>query len=299
MRWGGNKLIVHLVGKLSYYSLSIDLETASLNVHAPPPKVTFDFARMGFAEPSGIVMLHNLTRYLAYQGVAVFYQNFTVASSGLQFLDGAGFFENVLGKKAFPFTRLKNTTLSLREVRSMDARGWVDTTFLPWFSNCSHRPLPALGHFGTCIVEIFNNIKDHSAYEVGSIFAQWYPNIDELKLAIGDFGRGIPANVATVEPHLNKPAAIQRAFDEGFSTHSTPKNRGAGLDFLLQNVCGNLQGNMTVYSGGAAVYAAAGGQTTPLQLSLGNSGYTGTLFEIRLPTRYIQTSTPHEEELIW
>lgn len=293
------QITVRLTGSLTYPSVAIDMASAGLQVSAPPPNVTFDMAGVGFVEPSGVVMLHNLTRYLLSQGCNVFYGNYTVNRPGLTFLDGAGFFEDVLKKKAFSFTAPKATTLRLRQITSIDAHGWVINEFLPWFASCSRRSLPALGHFGSCISEIFNNIRDHSAYEVGSIFAQWYPNIDTLKLAIGDFGRGIPVNVATIEPHLTGALAIERAFDAGFSSRSTPKNRGAGLDFMRQNVCSILRGTMKVYSGGAAVHVAQDGHITHLHPILGNSGYTGTLFEIELPTHNIATITPDEEEMIW
>lgn len=292
-------ITVRLIGSLTYPSVAIDVADAGLRVSAPPPSVTFDMAGVGFVEPSGVVMLHNLTRYLLSQGCKVFYDNFTLPRQGLMFLDGAGFFEDVLHKKAFAFTAAKATTLRLREIRSIDAHGWVSAEFLPWLASCSRRSLPALGHFGFCISEIFNNIRDHSTYEVGSIFAQWYPNIDTLKLAIGDFGRGIPVNVATVEPQMTGAQAIERAFDAGFSSRSTPKNRGAGLDFMRQNVCASLHGTMKVYSGGAAVHVARDGHITHLNPILGNSGYTGTLFEIELPTHNIATITPDEEEMIW
>ncbi|WCR17398.1 sensor histidine kinase [Paracoccus alcaliphilus] len=294
-----SEIIVPLIGQLSYPSVVVDLNSAGLIVTIPPEMVIFDLARVGFVEPSGVVMLHNLTRFLIHQGCRVAYRNYAVQRPGLMFLDGAGFFEDVLKQKAFVGTRKQPTTLSLREIRTIDAHGWVQTDFLPWLSHCSRRSAAALGHFGSCISEIFNNIRDHSAHQVGSIFAQWYPNIDTLKLAVGDFGRGIPATVATVEPGLTGAAAIERAFAPNFTSQSTPKNRGAGLDFTLNNVCIGLNGMMTVYSGGAALQALAGGQIRHLNPIFGNSGYTGTLFEIILPTHAIPEFNPQEEEMIW
>jgi len=294
-----SEMVVSLVGALNYPSVAYDLDAAGLIVQSPPDTLIFDLARVGFVEPSGVVMLHNLTRYLHSMGCKVFYRNYNEPRPGLLFLDGAGFFEDVIRTKAFEGTRRKATTLSLREIRTIDAHGWVSSDFLPWLANCSSRSEAALGHFGFCISEIFNNIRDHSDHQVGSIFAQWYPNIDTLKLAVGDFGRGIPATVATVEPELAGATAIERAFDPKFTSQSTPKNRGAGLDFMRKNVCQSLNGTMTVYSGGAAVLARAGGQIVHLNPIYGNSGYTGTLFEIVLPTHRIPEANPEEEEMRW
>lgn len=293
------QLVIPLIGRLDYTSISIDISSAGFSYANPHKQVVFDFSKVGFVEPSGVVMLHNLSRYLHSQGTDVYYRNYNEPRAGLIFLDGTGFFEDAIRTKAFPFTSLKATTLRLREIRTIDAHGWVANEFLPWLSYCAQRPQAALGHFGSCISEIFNNIRDHSAYTVGSIFAQWYPNINSLKLSVGDFGKGIPATVATVEPHLAGAAAIERAFHPNFTSQSTPKNRGKGLDFMRRNVCLSLHGSIKVYSGGASVIAQRDGHICHLKPILGNSGYTGTLFDIELPTHQIAQFNPEEEEMEW
>lgn len=290
---------VKLVGNLTYSTILRHIDNAGLDVHSPPRGISFDFSLLGFVEPSGVVMLHNLCSYLTLQGCSVYLANCDADRAGLQYLDGTGFFQDSIGKKVFPYSSLKQTTMPLQKVRTADVAGWVPNHLIPWFQSCSGRPRSSLAHFGFCVSELFNNIQNHSSFEVGSFFAQWFPNINTLRMVIGDFGRGIPVNVATIDPQLSGAKAIMRSFDDGFSSHSTPKNRGAGLHFLRNNVCLSLGGEMYVYSGGAAVHAASDGQLMEIALSVGNSGYTGTLFDIKIPTGGITEDPTGEEDFEW
>ncbi|WP_183154019.1 ATP-binding protein [Paracoccus siganidrum] len=264
-----------------------------------PSEVRFDFSPLRFASPSGIVLLHNLTRFLVSRDIAVSYENYARQTEALRFIDDIGFFADHLGHHASPLARHRPTTCRLKEVHHQRSYEWIDGTFLPWFSNCANRPIGALAQLRVCLTEIFNNIRDHSSIEVGSIFAQWYPNKEELRLSVGDFGRGIPKNVWEVDPSLTPSQAIIRAFEPGFSTRGNPRNRGAGLGYLRDFVTEQMGGNLTLYSGGAAVYAGPSTQVTAVNVNLGNSGYTGTLVDINVPTVRIESVAPEAEDNIW
>lgn len=275
------------------------LRRAGLDLKAPPPAVAFDFSSIGFAEPTGVVFLHNLTRYLCGRGVEVTYVDCDRAGAALRFMDDIGFFEDQLGFRLSSSSRCRPTTLRLREVHQEDAPTWINTTFVPWLADCSNRPEATLGSLGTCISEIFNNIRDHSGAKVGSIFGQWFPNVDRLRIAISDMGAGIPATVARMRPDMTPEQTILAAFEDGFSTKSNPRNRGSGLDFLLNKVSKDLKGSLTVYSGRRVAHVQDGGRLAVLSAMLDDVGYTGTLFDIVMPTGQIAALSDDTEVDVW
>ena len=92
--------------------------------------------------------------------------------------------------------------------------------------------------FNRSLAELFNNILDHSNSSVsGYTTNQFYPQLKELKIAVCDFGVGIPFKI---NEYLNKhegkaitsQEAIVKAFELKFSTKSAPHNAGFGLDTL-------------------------------------------------------------------
>jgi hypothetical protein len=41
------------------------------------------------------------------------------------------------------------------------------------------------------MAEIFNNISEHSRYDIGSVFGQYFPNENAIIIAVSDMGLGI------------------------------------------------------------------------------------------------------------
>ena len=181
-----------------------------------PKEVAFDFSRMRFARPSGIVFLSNLSRFLVRNGCKVTYTNINPQSDAIRFLDDAMFFEQHLGRSLTPTSSVRATTQPLRAVHHEESHGWIGFTLLPWLSHCSGVPVTQMAELKTCLSELFNNIADHTDSGLGSIFAQWYPNERNLEVCIADFGQGIPATVGRVVDGLSDSEAISRALRTGF-----------------------------------------------------------------------------------
>ncbi|GEB35326.1 hypothetical protein [Brevibacillus parabrevis] len=121
---------------------------------------------------------------------------------------------------------------------------------------------------------------------------------NEVNIAISDFGIGIPSNVQSVIPGLTDSLAIQKATEQGFSTKSTPGNRGAGLDVLVKNVVKNNQGWVYIHSNHGIVKCKLGHNNDIAMEPSDISGfYPGTLFEIVLRTDTIEHV--EEEEFEW
>ena len=265
-----------------------------------PRSVIFDFSRMTFVRPSGIVFLSNLSWYLHLNGCAVRYEGMDTHRECIRFLDDSGFFEQHLGKSLRETCRIRSTTRPLHHLSLKESHGWLQTNLLPWLSDHSGVPSSELAEFKTCMSEVFNNIVDHTALDVGSIFCQWYPKEDKrLEIAIADFGQGIPATVRRVESNLDDASAILRAFDDGFSSQSTPQNRGAGLHYLRQNVVDNLGGTLTARSqSGVVTFNKSGNSLTSMPYMV--TGFCpGTMIEIVIQTDKIAFESGQVEDFQW
>lgn len=258
-----------------------------------PDRVIFDFSQMNFVVPSGIVFLSNLNLFLVRQGCHVKFQNMDITKDCIKFLDDSLFFEHHLGNKLRETSRPRQTTQPLIELRQQECHGWVHNTLAPWLSDISGIPIAGLAEFQTCISELFNNIENHSQFDVGSIFAQWYPQEKVLRIAVADFGQGIPETVRRVEPNLSDNQAIIRSFDEGFSSQSVPQNRGQGLYYLRQNVLDHLGGEVVVRSREGAVTFRKSGKSLTVVPYKAEGFCPGTMIEFNIRTDVIE----YEEEI--
>ncbi|WP_420337528.1 ATP-binding protein [Roseibium sp.] len=264
-----------------------------------PTEVDFEFSNLRFVRPSGIVFLSNVARYLHRSGCRVTFSGMRRETNCIRFLDDSKFFEQHIGQAICEGSSPRSTTQPLREVRHEQSHNWLRSTLIPWLSISSQVPEHDLYNVQTCISEIFNNINDHSSQDVGSIFAQWYPNERRVIISVADFGQGIPNAVRTVEGELSDPLAITRAFDNEFSSKSTPRNRGVGLFDLKQNVVGRFGGRVTVHSlGGAVEFRNVDGSVNTSTYNV--NGYCpGTLIDIELSTDRIEITNGERESFTW
>jgi anti-sigma regulatory factor (Ser/Thr protein kinase) len=264
-----------------------------------PADVSFDFSKMNFVVPSGIVFLSNLARFLVRQGSEVRFEGLDVGRDCIKFLDDSLFFEQHLGNKLAELSSPRSTTQPLVELRHQVCHSWIHNTLTPWLSNISGVPASGLAEFQTCMSELFNNISDHSTFDVGSVFAQWYPQQNNLKIAVADFGQGIPETVRRVEPSLSDSDAIIRAFDQGFSSQSTPQNRGQGLYYLRQNVLDHLGGKLTVRSREGAVTFGKSGNSLTVMPYKAQGFCPGTMIEFSIDTDMIEFEEENDGDFQW
>ncbi|GAA5225268.1 ATP-binding protein [Membranihabitans marinus] len=87
--------------------------------------------------------------------------------------------------------------------------------------------------------EVFNNIFDHSQSPVtGYILTQYYPKTKKLSFSVCDYGIGIPTSVKNTDQkdlaQMEDWEAILKSLEKGFSVKSNPRNRGFGLNNILE-----------------------------------------------------------------
>ncbi len=246
-------------------------------------ELIIDFNRVYFLETDDFVVLACLIESFVHYGC-----------SKIQFVGGSDKFnahlENIKFKNYWnqgfnrtSFTPSRNfTTLCLWKVTpdmiynySTHARKYFEDKFtdnkdlLPLASNMD---------------EVFNNILDHSGSIIqGYIITQFYPKNNQLSFSVCDFGIGIAKSInnylaSKEEPTLPDWQAIVEAVKQGVSVKSNPRNRGFGLDNIL---------NLTESSNGSLVIRSNFGyyeKTAGMNFNLGNmnSYFPGTLIKVRV-----------------
>jgi anti-sigma regulatory factor (Ser/Thr protein kinase) len=185
----------------------------------------------------------------------------------------------------------------LVQIAQAESHDWLENNLVPWLAGRLMISQVSLASIKVCVSELFNNIQDHTRYDIGSIFVQHFPNRENVTIAVSDFGAGIPHNVRTRE-NLQDAAAIIRAVQDGFTTGSTPRNRGAGLDILLQTVVRKNGGQVIIYSGDSMVRFSKLRDLVVPQASI--VGFCpGTTIEIVLRTNTIEVLPEESEDLQW
>lgn len=267
-------------------------------------KVVFDFARLKFVEPVGIVVLSNVIEYFRLLKCKVAFKNHSHSSPGIQFLDDSLFFQQYLGNKLFSKSRTRPTTIPLNLIHSRRAQDYLLNTLMPWVGDAVGMSSDSLVGTRVSLEEILQNVKDHSGVEVGCTFAQHFPNRNRIQIAISDFGSGIPSVVRTKLPHKSDAAALRLACEEGFTTKSNVQNRGAGLPTLIEYVARNNGGNVLIASGRGHLSAAP---TPRAQHPYKNTArtvdgyYPGTLVRVilRTDTLELAASDAKVEPFTW
>ena len=264
-----------------------------------PPKVIVDFSSLRFIRPAGVAFLSNLIHWLSIQGTTVDFENTDVENDAVRFLDDSLFFEQHRGSKLRSAAAPRGTTQPLVKIAHKDSHSWLDLTLVPWLADRLAITKTSLYTVKACISELFNNIQDHTQYDIGSIFVQHFPRENQVIISLSDFGAGIPDKVREKIPNLSDPAAIIQAVEEGFTTKSKPTNKGAGLDYLLRTVVLSNGGQVTIYSQ-AAIVRFERSVTDIESYTFPNVGFCpGTTFEISLRTDTIEVLPEEREELRW
>ncbi|MFM9940695.1 MAG: hypothetical protein ACKVP7_14520 [Hyphomicrobiaceae bacterium] len=264
-----------------------------------PAEVIVDFSRLTFIRPLGVTFLSNFFDWLLGHKIQVKLVGLEKYTAPLSYLDDSLFFERYLGRKLHPHSSPRVTTMPLISVAHQNSHEWLRNTMMPWLAARLGASRASLYPFQNCISEIFNNTKDHSTKDIASIFAQHFPNENIVRIAIADFGVGIPATARRIDKNLSDNAAIERAVRRGFTAKTTAGNQGIGLDDLMNSVVTinkgrvdilSLNGHVSFYSMGTGVAAQP----------LVSRGYCpGTTIDISLRTDTIEHVDEEPEELRW
>lgn len=261
-----------------------------------PSRIEFDFATLNFIRPVGIVFLHNLIRWLQEKKHEVAFKNYNREKKCISYLKDSQFFK-LYGIDCCGTCR--STTQPLIDVKHEHSFQWRNVYMIPWLSRQADKSEASFYGLANAIGELFNNIKDHSRYDIGSVFCQHFPSRNEISIALADMGVGIPHNVKKLRPSLSDADAIVEATKERFTTKSIPTNAGMGLDQLMRAVVIALKGSVTIYSqNGMVKFVHNGGLVQPCPYA--SVGFSpGTMIEISLDTSSIPNLDDDEGDIKW
>ena len=280
----------------SFISAAIDE-----NGDAKNKEIILDFAELKFIDPVAVVVLCNLIEYLSQGGVSISFKGINAPFTGAIFLDNAGFFRHYMSSPLRPHAVQQDTTLPLKLVESPRATPYLYQDLIPWLARRLMTTSIALSTVRVCLEEIFHNIKDHSGVGMGWVFAQHFPKLKEVHIAISDFGNGIPANVRKIRPMATGAEALSLAIQEGFTTKSNVQNRGAGLAVLTRYVTLRNGGGVFITSGNAYISVVPQGDAIKTTSRERLVTYPGTLIHVILKTDTLETlyEDIEPEEFSW
>jgi len=300
--------VIHIPSQLKGLTLArVVAQLDETTAGGMPDEFVFDFSGLRFIRPAGIVFLSNVMQWLSdAKGARVQLVGLDTSRDAIRFLDNSLFFEQHCGSKLNPESTPRPTTWPLTRVDMQQSHALLQMRMVPWAADTLGCEAGNLASYKTCISELFNNIVDHTRLDIGGIAAQYFPNGDFpfgdcIEVGVADFGLGIPATVRKVEPDVTDAEAIKLAFKEGFSSKSTPRNRGAGLPLLIDYLVGAAGGHVTVFSGNAIVEFRRGPDgRIASRVSSQDSFTPGTLIEITVPANFAsQVGDDDEGELEW
>jgi hypothetical protein len=284
-----------------------------LGLHRPK-EINFDFEKLSFIRPAGLVTLSNMVDLiqLKYPKTEIFYSvpdDYTEKPRefpAVDFLDDSLFFEKVMGQKLHPASNERKTTNGLKKLRNDTFdKGYINNT-ISWLKLNAKLKSKSLSFLDTALGEIFNNILDHSGSPIGgSAFAQHYPRTHEINLCIADCGMGI-ANTMKKEYTLDRDGnildtdakMINYATFHKVTTKSTPRNRGVGLEHLV-TIIENNKGFMRILSNQGSLVYNGNQQVSSKKRILTDLGsyYDGTLILLSINTKTLDEED--EEDLTW
>lgn len=249
-------------------------------------KIIFDFREIKEIFPVEVVVLSNLIEYFKKIKVKVELENYETGYESIRFLDEVGFFKLYLGGQVLTKHETKYCNMPLQLVTTEQNIGYLYFELIPWIATQSGLSNEeTLAPLRSCIEEVLHNIEYHSGVGKGCTFTHYDPGKSEIRIAISDFGRTIPASVRAVRQGLLDHEAIKVACEEGFTTKSNVRNRGAGLPNLIQYVTQRNNGTILIASGTGEISAVKDFETSKIIPRPSPGFYPGTLVRIILKTK--------------
>jgi anti-sigma regulatory factor (Ser/Thr protein kinase) len=262
-----------------------------------PRKIAFDFKKLKAIHVGGITALSNVIEFCRHMRIKTVFRNIDECEAH-RFLHGSGLLTQYHDVAAD--ARDRETFLPLQLVEYDRSFNHVSNQLIPWLARVLGHDERALTSLKAGLGEVFNNIKDHSTVNVGCSATHYDAAEDKIAICVADFGIGIPGRVREKIKLSNDQAAIAMACQQGFSTKTTPRNRGAGLHVLIQNVVARNHGTVIIHSG-EGIYSCVHDPDKPMKGTgrPAQGQYPGTMLYMTIPKSEFVPDDIDEEEFQW
>ncbi|UAM98380.1 ATP-binding protein [Polaribacter litorisediminis] len=199
--------------------------------------LTVDFNNIRFLETDDFVVLACLIESFYAQGSQVAFEGGSTSLNNHLFnIKFKEYWKEGFNRENFTLSK-NHTTLCLWKISQQmiyTYTNYAKEYFERFTDNKDLIPL------ASNIDEVFNNIFDHSKSPVsGYIITQYYPKNNKIIFSVCDFGVGIACSinndlVKKQEKPIEDWKAIIKSLERGYSIKSTPRNRGFGLNNILE-----------------------------------------------------------------
>jgi len=250
-------------------------ETEDINL------LTVDFNNVSFLETDDFVVLACLIESFYDQGSQVVFEGGTSSLNNHLFnIKFKEYWKDGFNRENFTLSH-NQTTLCLWKVSQQmiyTYSNYAKEYFERFTDNKDLIPL------ASNIDEVFNNIFDHSNSPVsGYIITQYYPKNNKISFSVCDFGVGIPYSINNdlikkQEKPLDDWKAILKSLERGYSIKSTPRNRGFGLNNILE-LTESSNGRLQILSNTGVVEKRSGEMYRGGNV---NFNFSGTLVKVEV-----------------
>lgn len=266
--------------------------------------VTFDFSNCWFLQQNAVAFLGGLARLIQYRHGNVRFAWETMHDDVCKNL-GKNDFTKAFGYGENPWV---GNTIPYREDAQLDKIGMMEYLKSYWLGRgWVHVSDPLRDAILGNVWEIYANAFDHSGSRIG-VFScgQHFPRLGLLKLAVADFGVGIPGNVRSYflrqgVPEdkvlsLSSDKALEWAFRRGTTTTVGGPGRGLGLDLLKSFVRVN-HGRLEIYSHNGYAFVSDAHETYTNRVAF----FQGTMVNItfRCDEKYYQLASEQPNESLF
>lgn len=263
-------------------------------------KISIDLRGLEFIDVGGVACLYNICMWLEDSFVDASFTLNNINPSyknkeAMKYLEDCGFFRHFFSEEnMFGESRYRSTTLPIKLLKVSESYQWNQFTLKTWLQACTGR-IAEFSNVQVGVEEIFNNIQDHSSKNIGCVFGQYFPNKKngQICITISDFGSGIPTVMRKEFENDTDLKLLLKALEEGISTRSSPRNRGAGLPNIMRSLTKGSIGTVHILSNHAKIVIEDGAISKVA--SLGNY-YPGTFFEISININNEKLYEGEEEE---
>ncbi len=253
-----------------------------------------DLSLIDFMRPEALVILSCIIEELHCRKITVTCKNQKNVAQYLETINFFDYWKKDFNRDNFNYNRNSNYVglWKVKQEKIYDYANYAQLFFSRFF------PGKDLSPFYLNLSEVFNNIFDHSQSPIdGFVITQYYEKRNRLKIAICDFGIGIPTKINNYRLSQGKNKvgdleAIELSLVDKFSTKSQPRNKGLGLNTILRDITAS-KGYLKIISNNGFLFF---NDTSYKKYKLAQQ-FEGTLIIIELDTRTLEDKEKENEDL--
>ncbi len=211
----------------------------------PKDQIEILVTRLNFIYPDYALMLLCAFKYLEAQGIIIMGRvKYNKRSTGLEYLCRINFFEGLSVKIPMSLKQISPHTLVKIQKYDEDNQIQVLESILEMLRNHGNMDDNVYVSLDYCLNEILDNVLLHSQVGHGWVVAQYFPNLNSIRLIVCDHGIGIKSALEATY-NFTEQEALLKCVDDGITSG---EGMGHGL-FATSRFIELNQGWLSILSG--------------------------------------------------